>query len=51
MTCCNHQCNEGRDCPEKQPQDFFWLLDIMGVLLFSGAMILVTAYVIWTNFY
>ena len=45
MTCCNHQCNEGRDCPKKQPQDFFWLLELLGVLLFSGAII------IWTFFY
>lgn len=51
MTCCNHKCNEGRDCPEKQTYDFFWLLDILGILLFAGAMILVNAYFIWTIFY
>ena len=44
MTCCNHQCNEGRDCPEKQTYNFFWVLGILGILL------LATAYVIWKIF-
>lgn len=42
MSCCNHNCNQGRDCPNRTDDGFSEWLDSVGrfVTVFAAACIL-----------
>lgn len=33
MTCCNHNCNQGRDCPHRKENRFATLITIILVVM------------------